>query len=242
MSRSLRALAVVVLWMSSSGYAQPDEVAYENLQLLPADISRDSLQAVMSTYASALGVRCSFCHVRKRGKRDFASDDKVTKAVARSMMRLTQDINSALRAEGGDTATRVDCATCHHGANTPRTLETELRAELVSGGLDAAIARFEQLRAEYHGRSTYDFGENSLLDLAGNLARAGDEYAAIEFLRLNLTYFPDSVFTLSQLAGALHRIGATQESHMRLQEALRRDPDNRHVRAQFKTLFGQQPD
>lgn len=235
-----RSLTILACLMSlvSSVQAQSEQQSYENLQLLPADISRDSLQAVMSTYSSALGVRCSHCHVQKRGRRDFASDDKPSKSIARAMMRLTADINRTLRAEAGDSAVRVECVTCHHGASSPRTLQGELRQRLGEDGIDAAIARYEQLRSDYYGRSTYDFGENSLIDLAGDLARSGDDHASIEMLRLNLTYFPESVFTLAQLAGALHRVGATNEARMRLQEAMRRDPDSRYLQRQQQQLFG----
>jgi hypothetical protein len=186
----------------------------------------------MSAFSGALGVRCSHCHVQQRGKRDFAADDKPTKHVARAMMRLKQDINATLAAAGGDILVTVDCVTCHHGINVPRTLQAQLLQALNSGGIDYAINRYHALRAEYYGQASCNFGEDSLGELAGDLSRGGDDYTAIEFLRLNLEFFPESTFTLAQLAGSLHRIGATNEARRRL------DPDNRYVRHQMQRLFG----
>ncbi len=230
--------ALLVCTLGLPAAAQQQAQGFTNLQLLPEDISRDSLQTVMSAYSSALGVRCSFCHVRTRGKRDFAADDKKAKHIARSMMQLTADINTTLAAHGGDNAPRVVCFTCHRGVTEPHTLQDEVAAKLKTGGIDAARARYDELRQQYYGRAAYDFGENSLIDLAGDLARVGDDYAAIEMLRLNLANHPESVFTLSQLAGALHRIGAAAEARMRLDEALELDPTSRHLQEQLQQLFG----
>ena len=243
-----RTIASILVFMSAAtalptlGQQPQEQESYKNLQILPKDISTDSLRAVMSTFASSMGVRCSYCHVQKRGSRDFAADDKATKHITRSMMRLTNDINATLRAEGGDGIVPVDCVTCHHGVTVPRTLQTVLLQTLHSDGIDAAIGRYRQVRDEFYGRSTYDFGETSLSELAGNLSRSKDDYAAIEFLRLNLEFFPESTFTLAQLAGCLHRIGALSEARMRLDEALRLDPDSRFVQRQMRELFGEPAD
>jgi hypothetical protein len=219
--------------------AQPaaDET-YSNLRILPTDISPDSLQLVMSNFASALGVRCTFCHVRKRGKQFFAADDKPQKVVAREMMQMTRDINAVLQPARGQEGTDVGCVTCHHGTVVPRTLQLEVMQVLESDGIDAATEHYRQLRAQYYGQAAYDFGENSLIDIAGNLSRNNDDYAAIEVLRLNAEFFPESSFTQIQLAGALHRIGAGQEAEMRLREALRIKPDSQYAKSQLQKLLG----
>mgnify|MGYP005638767769 CR=1 FL=1 len=235
---TITSLTLLLLTIALPASAQQEEEDYKNLTMLPEDISADSLQTIMRAFSSSMGVRCSYCHVQKRGTRDYASDDKATKHITRSMMRLTDDINAALRAEGGDGIVPVDCVTCHHGVTVPRTLQTLLLESLDSGGIDAALERYRQLREEYHGRSTYDFGERSLCDVANTLSRGDDEYAAIEFLRLNLSWFPESTATLAQLAGSLHRIGALDEARMRLEEALRLDPDDRYAKRQLQELFG----
>lgn len=236
-----RAALVVMLLAAAPGVtrsAADDGPRERNLQVLPADISQDSLQLVMSEWASALGVRCSHCHVSSREHRDFAADDKAPKHMARRMVRLVAQINGNLDEALGAGVTPVRCVTCHRGVALPQTLQDLLLEALDAGGIDAATARYRDLRQRYYGRAAYDFGENALLDIAGHRARAGDDYAAIEFLRLNLAFYPESVFTLTQLGGALHRIGAIDEARLRFDEALRLDPDNRWTRRQMDRLFG----
>lgn len=63
------------------------------------------LMAVMS---NSLGVGCDYCHDLK----DFASDAKDEKGVARSMVAMVRDINTR-HFEGEQSVT---CYTCHHGS------------------------------------------------------------------------------------------------------------------------------
>ena len=84
----VRVAAVLLAW-SSSGAQTPARPT--NLQVLPAQITPDSLINVMGGFTRALGVRCAYCHVAKNGVRptaeEFASDDRETKRVARAMLR-----------------------------------------------------------------------------------------------------------------------------------------------------------
>jgi hypothetical protein len=38
---------------------------FENLKVLPRDISRDSLTQIMRNFSFSLGVRCQYCHVQR---------------------------------------------------------------------------------------------------------------------------------------------------------------------------------
>ena len=64
---SHRALAATLLAIASlalvpPGRAQiPDE--FQNLKILPKDISKDDLLVVMRDFSFALDVRCQYCHV-----------------------------------------------------------------------------------------------------------------------------------------------------------------------------------
>src|SRR3982750_125622 len=54
---------------------------FENLQVLPKDIPRDTLIGVMRGFANSLGVRCTYCHVESRDSTgaervQWARDDK----------------------------------------------------------------------------------------------------------------------------------------------------------------------
>ena len=83
-------------WATPSRAQGREDEKPTNLKILPADISREDLRAVMGGFSSALGVRCDHCHVVDGQKRDFASDEKEHKRAARGMMLLTKSINDSL--------------------------------------------------------------------------------------------------------------------------------------------------
>src|SRR5258707_6542380 len=69
---------------------------FENLQVLPKDISTKDLKQIMvDEFQDGLGVGCGYCHVKKEGSLllDYPSDEKPEKQIARAMMRMTLDIN-----------------------------------------------------------------------------------------------------------------------------------------------------
>ncbi len=101
-----------------------DSTQWKNLQVLPKNISEDSLDEVMHHFTKALGVRCSFCHAPgNNGRPDFPSDAKEEKNIARYMMKMTADINrNYFNTENStmpDTIHIVQCMTCHHGNPHP---------------------------------------------------------------------------------------------------------------------------
>lgn len=92
---------------------------WQNLKVLPQDISEDSLKAVMHFYSDALGVKCLFCHAMgDNGHPNFASDDKPEKNITRYMMKMTKEINAGYfnfkKVDNPDTIHVVTCYTCHH--------------------------------------------------------------------------------------------------------------------------------
>ena len=99
---------------------------YKNLQVLPKDITHQQMDSVMHHFNDALGVKCSFCHVRNdsTNKTDFPSDANPHKNKAREMMKLTNKINDDYFNYTGEERTittqlMVTCYTCHHGSNDP---------------------------------------------------------------------------------------------------------------------------
>ncbi len=104
---------------------KPNFGGHKNLQVLPKDISDDSLDMIMDGFKAALNVKCSFCHVRNEAeqKMDFPSDDKPEKEIARHMLRMTMDINAKYfnfdSSTQTDTISIVTCATCHRGTQHP---------------------------------------------------------------------------------------------------------------------------
>jgi hypothetical protein len=122
--------ACVFLSIAASKPSLPkNNDGFKNLQVLPKDISKDSLDKIMDGFKIALGVHCDFCHVRNEEKKefDFASDDKDEKNIARHMMRMTMDINANYfnfeSSTKPDTITVVRCETCHRGDPHPDEFE-----------------------------------------------------------------------------------------------------------------------
>ncbi|MCD6064551.1 MAG: c-type cytochrome [Flavipsychrobacter sp.] len=123
----------------TSAYFKDDNkgVTTRNLRELPKNISHDELIAIMRSFNTALGVKCGYCHVEQPGQltpegqpaMNFASDDKITKRIARRMMRMTKDINEKLDDMGDKEFENIQCATCHRGHQHP------------SAGLDSIFRR-----------------------------------------------------------------------------------------------------
>ncbi len=96
---------------------------YRNLKVLPQDISEQKLDSIMHSYNYALGVDCEFCHAKKNNQLDPESDANSMKENARSMIRLTMDINQTWFRY--DTLVHpaylntVACYTCHRGEEMP---------------------------------------------------------------------------------------------------------------------------
>lgn len=127
-------LAVITLCLAMTAaetFAQKEQHKHErpaNLQVLPQDISIDSLINVMHDYSKSLGVRCGYCHEAKQGAdgkpdMDFASDAKPEKQIARDMMRMTAAINTNYLSKiGGEhPLSSIGCVTCHNGRPNPIT-------------------------------------------------------------------------------------------------------------------------
>ena len=165
----------------------------------------------MRSFALGLGVRCSFCHVGEEGRPlatyDFAADDKAEKLKAREMIRMVRSINSehlTSLQERVDPPIEVSCATCHHGVSQPRPVQSILVAAYEEGGLDALTAKYHELREEYYGSYSYDFGDFMLIDVGQRVGGIGTPADALEILRLNVEQNPNSMFARnSNIAQAL---------------------------------------
>ena len=108
--------------MAFSSKQQPKH----NFQILPQNISSDSLKSIMHGFNKALGVECNFCHAQSATdstKLDFASDAKKEKEYARHMMKITMGVNATYfnweNSTQPDTLKVVTCMMCHHGNQKP---------------------------------------------------------------------------------------------------------------------------
>lgn len=85
------------------------EQAQKNIQVLKG-LPADRLTPIMFAFKAALGVDCTYCHIKDQ----WEKDDKPAKQIARKMIGMTRDANAKL---GG--ASRVTCYTCHRGQARP---------------------------------------------------------------------------------------------------------------------------
>lgn len=126
-SRKVKVLAGLSAFVFAgiAAVKHPNTDQFKNLQVLPKNISADSLDRVMDGFTANLGVDCKYCHVRDK-KADtlmFDKDDKSEKEIARNMMRMTAEINEKYfhfneEVKPGEIQA-VTCFTCHHGQPMP---------------------------------------------------------------------------------------------------------------------------
>jgi len=126
--RKIFVFAVIILVFAAGiiSFTSPVQPRYKNLKVLPQDISHDSIEHVMDGFKAALGVKCGFCHAPSKtaqGKMDPASDDNPRKNIARTMMRMTNEMNEKYISLIPQTDTAklqvITCYTCHRGKGKP---------------------------------------------------------------------------------------------------------------------------
>jgi tetratricopeptide (TPR) repeat protein len=239
--------AFLLAAIASNGHAQgqpgfewPEKA--KNLRVLPKKTSKEELRSTMVGFSRALGVRCAFCHVGEEGKPlstfDFPSDKNPMKGVARGMVKMVTDVKSDLRKIRFQEPDRVPlgCVTCHHGHSRPMTLVDELRGVYETAGIDSTLSRYGSLRARFYGRAAYDFGEESLNDLAGALMDKGRFEDAILILKLNVEQYPASSRAYDSLAEAYLKAGQKEQAIQASRKALELDPKNRNAERRLKEL------
>ncbi len=91
--------------------------AFKNIQVLKT-VPAEDLQPTMRYISAALGVECSFCHVRENGQLVPEKDDKKEKQTARDMIKMVITINQ----ENFEGRQEVSCNSCHDGHNRPNTI------------------------------------------------------------------------------------------------------------------------
>ena len=106
-----------------AGQQQEEPFKPKNLKVLPKNITKAELDTVMKSWKDALGVKCNHCHSPSEAnpkRLDFASDAKAEKETARSMYKMTRQLNKKYFAEHSASINRVGCNTCHRGSKEPQ--------------------------------------------------------------------------------------------------------------------------
>jgi len=103
---------------------------FKNLKLLPKDISSKELSRIMvDDFSDGIGASCNFCHAEDKNshKPDYVSDANPMKEAARSMMKMTLNINRQFihvkQPRISDSVLVVTCTTCHRGNPYPYPAE-----------------------------------------------------------------------------------------------------------------------
>jgi hypothetical protein len=188
----------------------------------------------MPAVAAALGVTCDYCHAGRGAEAKLTANGKPRLEVGREMIAMTASLNATVQAATGKTAREaaaVTCATCHRGVAIPRPLADVVLLTSVREGADAAVKQYRELRGQYYGRGSYDFGEETLLAVARRLPKARPE-VAIPLADLNMEFFPKSVNTLVVKAIALS--GHDDEAAVvTLKKALDIEPENGEIKGRL---------
>ena len=224
----LVAVTIVILLVGSATAQIPDK--FENLKVLPKDISKRELVDIMRSMSTGLGVRCSHCHKESDDPAwefDFKSDEVEAKEVARAMLKMVTAINGELIPTANmENPTRVRCITCHRGLQNPETLDNILLEKAQKDGAEAAVTSYRELRDEYYGSGSYDFSSRTLSTVAQKLA-ATDVDSAITITRFNVELYPDDTYAHTLMGQLLLTKGDTAAGIASLERALAIDADNR---------------
>ena len=240
-TQAVAASVVLVISIGAVAAQIPDK--FENLKVLPKDIPQRELIGVMRGFADALGFRCHNCHVGEPGPSldgyDFASDEKKNKVVALEMMKMVADINGKYIASiktGHDPKVQVNCATCHHGQERPRSLVDILEETYEAEGAEATLAKYRDLHERYYGRASFDFGLYTMDDLALEWAGAGKPEDARALIELHAETYSESSHMETVLGEIERTAGNLAAAKAHYKKALKIDPDDRMAKFRLNQM------
>ena len=249
--RIVRRIAIATLVVTSPLAAQQPP---QNLQVLPKDIPRPELTAIMRGFTQSLGVRCEHCHAVRDGVTPVAgqpiqvnqlnlpSDANPRKNKARFMMRMTDSLNRVVLAsmpDRRDPPVAVTCMTCHRQNAVPTTIETVIADVYAKSGIDSAVARYRALRGSDLVSGKYNFGEGPVSELARRLGEQGKHADAIKLLEMNQEFFPNSVNIDVQVAELQAASGNRDAAIARLRAVLVKNPNHQGAQNALRRLEAQ---
>lgn len=103
---------------------EPAGVVFKNVKLHKSMPVREFLTMMDEQYGRGLGMTCTNCHLDDK---DYASDERKNKVIARQMERMQRDIDAKYIAkvkELDDPRPKTTCVMCHGGtAHMPNTMD-----------------------------------------------------------------------------------------------------------------------
>lgn len=93
----------------------PAEQVFKNIQTFKGMPAIRVLRIMEQAFVPNLGVTCTHCHVDK----EWESDAKPTKGIARNMWTLRAQVQADIRKASGNAEAVVTCYTCHRGQAKP---------------------------------------------------------------------------------------------------------------------------
>jgi tetratricopeptide (TPR) repeat protein len=193
-----------------------------------------NLLAEMQGYATALGVACEHCHTAPAN----SPEPQPKKDLAREMIAMTRDLNTRILLATGKApteATRVECATCHRGVTIPKPLGQIVTQTLQAQGFEAAETQYRDLRSRYFGRASYDFTEDTLVNVARPIASIRPD-EAIRLMELNLEFNPQSAKSYALIGFAYTRKFDDESAIAAFEKAVELEPANGEYQGQLTQL------
>lgn len=241
MAMKTMARAFLVCVLAVAAFAQIPE-KFSNLQVFPKDIPKKDLVNTMRGFSFELGVRCEYCHEQSADKKiNFAADTKPEKASARAMLRMVHDINQQYIAKlGTEKTTEVRCVTCHRGLPHPVPIDQVLMATIKKQDVNAAIAKYKDLREHYYGGAQYDFGPVPLNRLTEALLEQERGKDAAAIMEMNVAQNPpagiNAGWTNHLLAMSHQAAGDTEKAKADLQKIVAANPNDDWAKKELEKL------
>ena len=143
------------------------------------------------------------------------------------IQRRDETNNQHLNQLGEENALQVNCVTCHHGQEEPKTIELVMNETIEKGGIESATQKYRELREKHYGGFTYNFQARPLERVSQSLAGSGKVDEAIALLKLNLEFHPESFMSHYSLGEALAMKGDKEAAVKSLEKAYEIMPNPR---------------
>ena len=120
----------------------------------------------------------------------------------------------------------------------PRPGSEVLLEVIDQDGIDAAVARYHDLRRDFKKVHRVDVGEAEINQLGYLLLKSGRHDEAVRVLRLNVSEHPESANTYDSLGEALAARGDVEAAVASYRRSLELDPENHNAEQRLRELQG----